>query len=203
MSDQKQLLSKYLNGDKKIIQELVEEYKDDLYNLCFKMTFSRFEADDLFQKTWEKAIKNIAKFDGKSFKNWLYTICVNSHKDVLRKKQRLKRLGGIEFQKNKDKEIAMSLATDGLSTEDIASKNIAKAKLVSLVNQLPLKHKNVIVMHYFQGLSYEETAAVLNIPQGTVKSRLNSAKKKLKNQLTEMADICESPTEEKLYAEYS
>ncbi len=203
MPEQEQLLSRIRKGDKKIIQELVEEYKDDLYNLCFRMTFSRFEADDLFQKTWEKAIKNISRFNGKSFKNWLYTICVNSHRDVLRKNQRLKRLGGIDFEKNKDKEIAMSLATDGLTTEDIAAKNQTKVQLVSLVNQLPPKYKNVIVMHYFQELSYEETAAVLEIPQGTVKSRLNTAKKKLTNQLSEIADICDSPMEERLYAEYS
>jgi RNA polymerase sigma-70 factor (ECF subfamily) len=203
MSEQKQLLTQYLNGDTKAIQKIVEEYKDDLYNLCFRLTFSRFEADDLFQKTWEKAIKNLAKFNGNSFKNWIYTVCINSHRDVLRKNARLKKIGGIDFEKNKDKEIAISLASDGISAEDTAIKNETKIKLVSLVNQLPHKQKSVIVLHYFQGLSYDETASVLSIPQGTVKSRLNAAKKNLKLQLANSAQACDSPMEEKLYAEYS
>jgi len=203
MTEQKRLLTQYLNGDIKSMTKLVEEYKDDLYNLCFRMTFSRFEADDLFQQTWEKAIKSSAKFNGKSYRNWLYTICINSHRDILRKNERRKKIGGIDFKSAKDKEIAMSLATDYVTAEDAAAKNQNKITLVSLVNDLPAKHKSVIVLHYFQGLSYEEIADILKIPHGTVKSRLNTAKRKLKTRLASNVTSDSSVREEELYAEYS
>ena len=203
MTEQKRLLTLYLSGDIKSMSQLVEEYKDDLYNLCFRMTFSRFEADDLFQQTWEKAIKNSSKFKGKSFRNWLYTICINTHRDNIRKFERHKKIGKIDFKDNKEKEIAMSLASDHVTAEDMASKNQNSVRLACLVNELPQKLKSAIVLHYYQGLSYGEISDVLSIPQGTVKSRLNSAKRKLKAQLLNAAKSDDSVREENLYVEYS
>ena len=203
MTEQKRLLTHYINGDIKAMAKLVEEYKDDLYNLCFRMTFSRFEADDLFQQTWEKVIKNAARFNGKSFRNWLYTICINTHRDILRKNERLKKIGGIDFKNSKEKEIAISLVSDGVTAEEAALKQQDRIKLVSLVNGLPEKQKSAVVLHYYQGLSHEEISEILSIPQGTVKSRLNTAKRKLKAQLMLDGQGDDSAREEELYAEYS
>jgi RNA polymerase sigma-70 factor (ECF subfamily) len=203
MTEQKRLLTHYINGDIKSMEKLVEEYKDDLYNLCFRMTFSRFEADDLFQQTWEKAIKNAARFNGKSFRNWLYTICINTYRDSMRKNERRKKIGGIDFKNTKEKEIAMSLVSDGITAEDTALERQTRIKLAGLVNCLPEKQKSAVVLHYYQGLSYEETAGILNIPQGTVKSRLSAAKRKLKTKLAPTAQGDGSAREEELYAKYS
>ena len=203
MTEHKRLVAQYLNGDIKAMTKIVEEYKDDLYNLCFRLTFSRFEADDLFQQTWEKAIKSCAGFDGKSFRNWLYTICINSYRDILRKNERRMKICGVVFKNSKEKEIAMSLASDGITAEDLASKNQTRVRLAMLVNSLPAKHKASVVLHYYEGLSYEEISDILSIPQGTVKSRLNTAKKKLKTQLAEEAAEDGSVREDGLYAEYT
>lgn len=203
MTDQKQLLNQYLNGDISSMTKLIEEYKDDLYNLSFRLTFSKFEADDLFQQTWEKAIRNSAKYNGSSFKNWIYTICINTHRDIIRRNSRRAKIGGIDFNKSNDKELAMSLASDGISAADLAEKNQTRIQLACLVNDLPTKHKAVVVLHYYQGLSYDEIAKILNVPQGTVKSRLNSAKRKLKTQLKVNAITDSSVREDELYVEYS
>ena len=203
MTGHKQLLTQYLNGDLNSMTILIEEYKDDLYNLCFRMTFSRYDADDLFQQTWEKAIKNSARYSGNSFKNWIYTICINTHRDILRRKAQRAKIGGIEFSKSSEKEIAMSLASDGISAEDMAEKNQTQVRLASLVNQLPPKQKSVIVLHYYQGLSYDEISKILKIPQGTVKSRLSTAKRKLKAKLKIESHPDSSVREDELYVEYS
>ena len=202
MTEQKRLLIRYTDGDVQAMTELVEEYKQDLYNLCFKLTFSLSEADDLFQQTWLKVINHPEKFKGNSFKNWLYTICANSFKDNYRKSMRFRKIGGVEFRSNQEKDIAMSLISDSVSTEDIAQSNFIKTTLVNLVNKLAIRHKTVIVLYYYQGLIYEEISKVLKIPIGTVKSRLNTARGKLHSHLLPIVKMEEDPKEDEIYAGY-
>ena len=183
MTEQKRLLIRYTEGDVQAMNELIEAYKQDLYNLCFRLTFSLSDADDLFQQTWLKVINRPEKFNGNSFKNWLYTVCVNTFRDGYRKRMRLMKIGGVEFKNNQAKDIAMALVSDNVTTEDIAQGNFIKTTLVAHVNRLASKYKTVIVLYYYQDMSYDEISKILNIPIGTVKSRMNTAKSKLHKQL--------------------
>ena len=81
------------------------------------------------------------------------------------------------------KEYAMASATDGVSAENIVIRNFEKRRLLDIVNRLPDKHRLPIVLHYFSDLDYNDCARVLNVPIGTIKSRLNSAKKKLHSEM--------------------
>lgn len=68
---------------------MIDIYKDDLYKLCLKLTNNKIDADDLFQDTWLKIYNNFYKLDEqKSIKNWIYTVCINTYKDVYSKKKR-------------------------------------------------------------------------------------------------------------------
>jgi len=200
MSDPKVLLAMHKKGDTKAITELIESYKQELYDLCFRLSFNEHDADDLFQQTWLKIIKNPHKFVGNSFRNWLYTICINAHKDKCRKQARMRKNGVVEFKHNNDKNIAMSLVTSNISAEDKVQENFINTKLLSLVNKLPSKQKSVIVLYYFQDFSVRRIGRILGIPDGTVKSRLNTTRKKLHSQMLQV--IKEYSEEEKINAKY-
>ncbi|MCK5129583.1 MAG: sigma-70 family RNA polymerase sigma factor [Clostridiales bacterium] len=202
MTEQKRLLIRYTEGDVQAMNELIEAYKQDLYNLCFRLTFSLSDADDLFQQTWLKVINRPEKFNGNSFKNWLYTVCVNTFRDGYRKRMRLMKIGGVEFKNNQAKDIAMALVSDNVTTEDIAQGNFIKTTLVAHVNRLASKYKTVIVLYYYQDMSYDEISKILNIPIGTVKSRMNTAKSKLHKQLLPIVKTEEVIWEEEKYVRH-
>ena len=178
MQDERYILEAYANGNYSAIETLILRYEDSLFNLCLKLTMKRSEAEDLYQQTWLKVLKkpHLCK---QSFKNWIYTICVNTYKDDYRrgKTQRL------HSCTDEETEYALAVATDDVSAENMAIKNMTKELLIKKICQLQDKHRITVILHYFEGLDYMECAKVLGLPIGTVKSRLNSAKKTLRAQM--------------------
>ena len=84
-----ELIQRCCAGQMEFMDLVIDRYKNSLYSLCRRMEINKHDADDLFQDTWVKAIKNIQGFSGKSsFTTWLYAICMNLYKDRYRKRQR-------------------------------------------------------------------------------------------------------------------
>ena len=175
------VIEDYIKGDIEAMSILVDTYKDDLYNLCFRLTFNAHDADDLFQQTWIKATKNASRFENKSFKSWLYKICVNQYKDNYRQIARRKKLVKDDFSSTSAKDYVLSVAGSSESVEAQVEKKYIQALLVSNIDRLPEKLKVPIILFYYQQMKYAEIAAVLQVPEGTVKSRINTAKRKLKS----------------------
>ena len=146
-----------------------------------KLTLNRPDAEDLYQQMWFKAMQN-AHTCKRSFKNWMYTICVNTYKDSYRRSKH-KEITGEQA------EYAMALAVDSVSAETAAIKNLTKQLLVDQINGMKDKHRIVLILHYFEGLDYKECANVLGIPIGTVKSRLNTAKAMLRKQMEDKLHV--------------
>jgi len=174
------VIEDYTKGDIEAMSILVDTYKDDLYNLCFRLTFNRHDADDLFQQTWIKAAKNASKFENKAFKSWLFKICVNQFKDNYRQIARRKKLMKDDFETTNAKDYVLAVAHSGESVEEQVEKKHIQALLISNIDKLPEKQKVPIILFYYQQLKYAEIASILRIPEGTVKSRINAAKLKLK-----------------------
>lgn len=177
MQDEQQLIRSFANGDYSAIETLVLRYEDSLFNLCLKLTMNRADAQDLYQQMWLKAMQRPQSCT-RSFKNWMYTICVNSYKDSFRRKKTAQR-----FISENATDYALVTATDDESAENAAINNIIKKLLISKVAGLQDKQRITVVLHYFEGLDYKECSKVLGLPIGTVKSRLNSAKKTLRKQM--------------------
>lgn len=184
MQTDEQLLRSFSGGDENAAAMLVARYEDGLYNLCFKLTFNRHEAEDLFQQTWLKALQKSGVFSPKSFQNWLYTIALNVYRDTCRKSARRSRLIAADGQT-----ALMEAQTPWDSAESEAMDSIAQAALMKKVNGLPDKLKLPILLCYFEDLDYKGCAHVLGLPVGTVKSRLNAAKKKLRAQMENETDV--------------
>lgn len=156
-----------------MIDQYIQQYGRRLYGLCRSLCPNPFDADDLYQETWLKVVKHISKYDpSREFEPWLTRICVNTYRSTLR---RLAKSPMLEFSSGEDK--------DRLLEAISAPEDKDYAPLYESVGKLPEKLRLVVTLFYFQGENLASTAQILNIPVGTVKSRLNKARKLLKEVL--------------------
>ncbi|MHB1314080.1 MAG: RNA polymerase sigma factor [Christensenellales bacterium] len=183
MQNERQLLNSFLSGEySEETEMLFRQYEDNLYNLCCKLTPNKADADDLYQQTWLRVIQKVSMFSQLSLKNWLYTVCINIYRDNFRKSKRRQNImaNGIGQELY---EHTIASATDNVSAENKAIDQMMKKLLVSKINEMPDKHRLPLILYYFEGLDYKESANVLKIPIGTVKSRLNTAKRMLREEM--------------------
>ena len=152
------------------------EYSPELTRFCMKLCGNVHDAEDLFQDTWARAFERIDQYDPSlSFKNWLFAICANIFKNSKKLKYNSSK---VVFSSQEEKERFISSIP--AAEQDIDG----YLDLHAAVHALSKKHRVVLVLYYFREFSQSEIASMLEIPEGTVKSRLNTAKKLLKRRLT-------------------
>jgi RNA polymerase sigma-70 factor (ECF subfamily) len=165
--------------------EIVIRYKDRLINFLFRFTGSKEEAEDLAQDTFLKLYrskhlyKEIAKFS-----TWLYTIAVNIAKTELRKKSRYNTISISDFDPENDKDF--DIQSGDISPEDIANASIENYYIQKAIGMLEEHYREALILRDIQELEYDEIAKIINVPLGTVKSRINRAREKLKTILEEI-----------------
>jgi len=176
-----QLMSLFQGGDENAYIELVNRYKDKLINFIFNYLGDLESSEDVVQETMIKLYqkkhyyKEIAKFS-----TWLYTIAKNLANTELRKRKQRKTTLLSQFSKDdKTYELPSNDPEPGQEIQtDIVNKIIRDA-----VDRLSEKFKIVIVLRDIQGLSYEDISEIINVPIGTVKSRINRARLQLQVEL--------------------
>ena len=161
-----------------MLDQYIQRYGRRLYGLCRSLCPNRFDADDLYQETWLRVVKHIGKYDpSREFEPWLTRICVNTYRSALR---RLARSPVLDFSSGEDK----ARFLQSLPAPEARDYTL----LYQAVGRLPDKLRLAVVLFYFQGQDLASTAEILNIPVGTVKSRLNKARKLLKEALADETD---------------
>lgn len=161
---------------KKDIAEYYAQYGGDLTRLCVSLCGNNAEAEDLFQETWVRAMKNLDKYDEeRPFDKWLFSICVNLFKNRVKLFENSRR---HEFGSEEEKQAFF----DSIPDKDAGDPE-RFYELHSAVMRLPKKLRAVIVLYYFRDHSVKETSEILGIPEGTVKSRLNAARQQIKRRL--------------------
>lgn len=148
------LVKKATKGNKDAFVELMKIYERDMYNLTRYMLGNNEATYDVVQDTILTVYEKISTLKNpSSFKSWLLKIVVNKSKSELSKQNKIIYLeNSIEIP--------------------IIDKELEKIELMSLVSDLPDDFKSVIILYYFNDLSYKEISEILDIPEGTVKSRL-------------------------------
>ena len=158
-----------------MIDEYIRRYGRRLYGLCRSLCPNPFDADDLYQETWLRVVKHIGKYDpGREFEPWLTRICVNAYRTALRRRSRSPVL---EFSSGEEQERFLQSIP--------APEERDYGPLYEAVSRLPDKLRLAVVLFYFRGQDLASAAEILNIPVGTVKSRLNKARKLLKEALAD------------------
>jgi len=173
-ANERELVSRAQEGDRNAYSELVRAHSQGVLNVIYRMCGNMQVAEDAAQETFIQAWLRLPSYRPQaSLKNWLYRIAVNTAIDMLRKEKRI--LPG---------EIDNLNLTDAKPGPETMATNSERTEMVqAAVLALPDASRAVLVLREFEGLSYKEISESLEIPIGTVMSRLNYARKLLKEEL--------------------
>lgn len=162
---------------KKQVENYISEHGLALTKLCLSLTNNRHDAEDLYQSTWEKAIRKLKKYDStRPFEKWLFTICVNTYRDRVRRYDN-KRI--LSFSSDEEQERIISSIPDPNSNRD------DYLAIHAAVKRLKPSLREAVVLYYFRDYSVAELSEILAIPEGTVKSRLSTARAELRKELSD------------------
>ena len=180
-----ELVNRFKKGEDEIFAELVKRYQKKVYNTTYRMLGNKEDASDLAQESFLKVYKNLHRFQGRSsFSTWLFKITANLCRDELRKRQRdLDTSSLSKTLELNEGEVEPQIADDTFNPEKISLNQEMRFKIQEVINRLPLKQKEVIVLREIQGFTYEKIAEILDIALGTVKSRISRARRKMKDSL--------------------
>jgi RNA polymerase sigma-70 factor (ECF subfamily) len=184
MLDDFAIISRCQAGQLELIDILVDRYKKPLYSFCCKLARNRTQADDLFQDTWIKTLKNIHRCAAdKRFINWLFTICINLYKDRFRKYSRwLKIVKRYPSTEHMEAEMA-KVETNEAGPEEKTFKNQQERAVRNALSTLKDTWRIPLILYYFREFSLAEISQMLEIPEGTVKSRLAAGRNHLKKMM--------------------
>jgi RNA polymerase sigma-70 factor (ECF subfamily) len=175
------LIERFQKGDLYAFDLIVKRYKDQLLNFIYRFVGSQEEAEDIVQETFlrvyrkRKAYKRIAKFS-----TWIYTIAGNLARTELRRRKRRK-LFSVTDMGYEDRDYEIS--DEGYNPENQVDGIIQEEIIQKEINDLSPKFREVIILRDVQELSYEEISKIIDVPIGTVKSRVNRGRLKLQGRL--------------------
>ena len=161
-------------------------FMDQLYAAALRMTRNAADAEDLVQEAYLRAYRGYDGFqEGTNLRAWLFRILTNSYINTYRKKQR--RPDETEFGETDDLYVYRGIDADGLgrSAEDQLLDTITDAEIVEALESLPEQYRLAVLLADVEGFAYKEIAEILDIPIGTVMSRLHRGRKRLQQLLTD------------------
>ena len=168
MYDEKRLLRKLQSGDRRAFEELIDRFETRIYRLAMRYADSVQDAEDLTQEVFVGIFRNIGGFRGASaLSTWVYRVAVNHCLEYRRKK----RLDCVPYEE----ELGLAASSRRENPEQAATMIELSEEVERAIDQLSPVHRDVILLHELQGLTYGECAEVLGVPVGTVKSRLSNA----------------------------
>tara|TARA_A100001011_G_C14321789_1_gene851103 strand:- start:761 stop:1330 length:570 start_codon:yes stop_codon:yes gene_type:complete len=172
-----ELIKEFQDGNVSAYNHLLYRYKDRLLNYIYQFVHDMDLAEDLLQDTFLKlythknSYKNIAKFS-----TWIYTIAGNFAKTELRKTKRRKTYSNSELKYSENELIVPDFSNE--ADKEIIDKSL-RNDLRLCLSELPLDFRTIIILRDIQELSYDEISIIIELPLGTVKSRINRARLKL------------------------
>ena len=182
--DEELLVKQAAGGDLDAFNQLVVMYQDMTYNHAYSLLGDSASAEDAAQESFIKAFQNIQGFRGGSFRGWLLKIVTNSAYDLLRRSQRHPTQPLFPEDDNGDEmESPAWLADPNASVQSAVEHNQESTQLYKMLDELPEVYRSVITLIDINELDYSEAAEALNVPIGTVKSRLARARLQMQKKL--------------------
>lgn len=189
-ADEKSLIERSKKGDLSAFDDLVRQYEKQVYSYAYRMTQNYDDANDIAAEAFIKAFQAIERFRGESsFSTWLFRIVTNIFLD---KRKRVKSHVDIPLDEYIELEESSVLrqfedpAPDPLELLEVTERNTA---LQQAISELPDYQRVMVLLFHTKGLSYEEIAGIVDLPIGTVKSRLNRARLSLRQKLDGMREL--------------
>jgi len=174
-----QLILQFQNEDKGAYVEIVMRYKDRLVNFLYRFTGNRETAEDISQETFLKLYKNKDKYSEiAKFSTWLYTIALNEARSNFRKEKKHSAVSINDYYEDSHNDY--QIRSDDYNPEEDANAETESFYIQKAISSLNEIHREIIVLRDIEELDYEEIAKTLDIPLGTVRSRINRARESLK-----------------------
>ena len=181
MSDDAQLVEAALAGDKDAFGSLVERYQDRLFNTLVRYLGNSADAGDVLQDAFVQAFVKLRTFRGASqFYTWLYRIAMNNAFSQRRRRRATVSVDQLKEQGGKEP-IDPYRGPD----ERIAGRETSQ-QVQSAINALAEDHRQILVLREFEGCSYQAISEILELPVGTVRSRLSRARNQMRDKLEEL-----------------
>jgi len=177
-----ELVELYRRGAADALEILIRRHHDDLMRFLTRLVGERAGAEDVFQEAFLQVHTSVESFDtSRRFKPWLFTIAANKARDLLRRNTRRRTLdlsapvAGRAGAENGGPTFVDLLSIDAPSVTEVSGRQERDRQVQEVVGDLPFMLREVLLLAYFQHLSYSQIAEALEIPLGTVKSRLHAA----------------------------
>jgi RNA polymerase sigma-70 factor (ECF subfamily) len=174
-----QLLADYRSGDKSSFSELVGRYQRELYHFLVRFLGNRAAAEDVFQETFLQVHQSAEQFDPqRRFRPWLFTIAANKARDLIRSQARRPTNPLQASISPGDEEsgefIDLMKSTDATPSDPMERQELQR-QVQSTVTSMPEHLREILLLSYFHQFPYKQISEILDIPLGTVKSRLHAA----------------------------
>ena len=186
-ADDRRWIAETLGSDPAAFGHLVSKYQGRLYNAVLRVCGQADDALDVVQETFLSAYQSLHSFKGDAeFFTWLYRIAFNRAVSMKRRRKAVAplELGGSDF----DLSIEPTDESEGHRPDSSMERSEDKAKLVEALNRLSHEHREVLVLKDIDGLRYERIAEILNVPIGTIRSRIHRARHELRGLLEREGD---------------
>lgn len=195
--DEKKWLKQAAAGSAEAFEQLVLKYQTAVYNLCLRMTGDPEDAADMTQESFLKAWRNLESFQGNSaFSTWLYRLASNTCLDHLRSVKRRPQLSLVMEDEDGEAQ-ALDVPDSAPTPEEQVIALDEQSRLNEALQALEEDQRQILILRAVNGLSYTEIAEVLQLKEGTVKSRLARARDQLRKKLQQNGNNSPAPTSKK------
>ncbi|MBN1355150.1 sigma-70 family RNA polymerase sigma factor [bacterium] len=180
-----ELMCRFQKGDETAFRRLLERYQDRIINFVFRMLGDEDTAMDIAQEVFVKIYLNAGRYlPGSRFAPWLYRIASNLAINEIRRRKRWRFISIDESASSDDRNYSFELADESATgADEVLLQKEASDSIEKAMTKIPVKYRAPLVLREIEGYDYDEISQILNIPRGTVKSRLNRGRALLKTAL--------------------
>lgn len=155
--------------------EIIDRYKDAIFRMVYMHIGDFHKAEDITQEIFIKIFKNLSKFRGdSSIFTWIYKITINTISTYAKRSRTMADMLSVDYMED--------LPDDDWDEEKLIE-GLRNSSVISLIQRLPDKYKEVLILYYYQDLKVEDICSIINEPQGTIKSKLHRGRNMLKDML--------------------
>jgi len=155
--------------------EIIDRYKDAIFRMVYMHIGDFHKAEDITQEIFIKIFKNLSKFRGdSSIFTWIYKITINTISTYAKRSRTMADMLSVDYMED--------LPDDDWDEEKLIE-GLQNSSVISLIQRLPDKYKEVLILYYYQDLKVEDICSIINEPQGTIKSKLHRGRNMLKDML--------------------